>query len=243
MKFDKEIHHRVHSQHRLKLEFTETPFTCDGCKEAGIGLKYTCKVCEFDLHKTCAVAPLIITHPFYERCQFQFYYNPPGKGRRLCDACRREVCGFVYHCNKCDFDMHPCCVNLPRVLDDGETNIYLCMKISDCCLKCGGKGHGWAYRSKCRSYNLHVACVKELMMESWQAMCLNLDKKKAREVQSKIPSLKETLKNHHRGSKGGNGKLKKCCEIAGGAIRLIVGAMLGDPSAVIAAVVGGFISV
>ncbi|PON48339.1 C1-like DC1 containing protein [Trema orientale] len=238
MKIDKEISHPIHPYHKLKLEYTEIPFNCDGCKEAGIGLKYKCVRCEFDLHKTCAAARSTITHPFYNKCEFQLHYSPPGEIRRLCDACRNEVLGFVYHCKRCGFDLHPCCANLPQVLDDGQHTLYLCHKLSSACHRCGGKGSGWAYRSECRAYNLHVACVKELLVESWQAMYLNVDKNKVRELQTRIPSLKGTLKNHHHGG----GKMRKCCEIAGGAVRVIVSAILGDPTALIGAVVGGFMS-
>lgn len=239
MKIDGEIFHPIHPQHKLKLEYTEIPFNCDGCKEAGIGFKHTCKQCEFDLHNACAVADQTFTHPFYRKCEFEFYYQPPGREMRYCDACGKYVLGFVYHCKRCGFDMHPCCANLPQVLDDGEHNLYLCLKLSSSCHRCGCKGGGWSYRSKCKSYSLHVACVKELLVESWQAMYLNVDKNKVREMQTRIPTLKGTLKNHHGGR---GGKVKKCCEMAAGAVSIIVSAILGDPSALIAAVIGGFMS-
>ncbi|XP_077228202.1 uncharacterized protein LOC143861156 [Tasmannia lanceolata] len=239
MKLDREIFHPSHPKHKLKLEYTETPFFCDGCKEAGIGLKYKCDACEFDLHKACALAPPTITHSFYNKCDFGFYYKTPGSAMRICNACRKDVLGFVYHCTRCGFDLHPCCANLPQTLNDGEHNLYLCLKLSSSCHRCGGKGLGWSYRSDCKNYNLHVACVKELLVESWQAIYLNVDKNKLREIQTRIPSLRGTLENHHR-KRGG--KVRKCCEIAGGAVCVIVSAILGDPTAIIAAVVGGFIS-
>lgn len=77
-------------------------------------------------------------------------------------------------------------------------------------------------------------------MESWQAMYLNVDKNKVREMQTRIPSLGAAMDNHHH--RKGKGKVKKCCQIAGGAVRVVVSAILGDPTAIIAAVVGGFIS-
>ncbi|TYH37034.1 hypothetical protein ES332_D12G013500v1 [Gossypium tomentosum] len=171
--------------------------------------------------------------------EFQFNYRPPGQHMRICDACRNDVLGFVYHCKRCDFDLHPCCANLPQVLDDGEHNLYLCFKLSSSCHHCGGKGPGWSYRSQCKSYNLHVACVKELLVESWQAMYLNADKNRVREIQTRIPSLSGKLRNHHGGR---GGKVKKCCQMAGGAVRLIVSAILGDPTAIIGAAVAGFMS-
>ncbi|XVF44654.1 hypothetical protein PTKIN_Ptkin02bG0141200 [Pterospermum kingtungense] len=158
---------------------------------------------------------------------------------RICDACRNDVLGFVYHCKGCGFDLHPCCANLSQVLDDGEHNLYLCLKLSRSYHLCGGKGPGWSYRSECKNYNLHVSCAIELLVESWEAMYLNADKNKMiRKMQTRIPSLKVmgTLKNHH------GGKVKKCCKMAGWAVRLIVFAILGDPTAIIAAVVSGFMS-
>ncbi|KAL5977565.1 hypothetical protein ACLOJK_041463 [Asimina triloba] len=242
MKLDKEIIHPSHPRHKLKIEYTEDPFRCDGCKEAGIGLKYTCSssACDFDLHKACAVAPPAISHPFYKKCDFRFCLQPPGSVTRVCDACRKDVLGFVYHCKRCGFDLHPCCANLPQVLDDGERNLYLCIKLSSPCHRCGGKGPGWCYRSECKNYTLHVACVKELLVENWQAIyCNGSNKSKGRELHTRIPSLRGMMANHHNGR---GGKVRKCCQIAGGAIRVIVGAILGDPTAIIAAVVGGFMS-
>jgi hypothetical protein len=79
-----------------------------------------------------------------------------------------------------------------------------------------------------------------LLVESWQAIYLNVDKSKVREMQTRIPSLKGTLRNNH-GERSG-GKVMKCCQIAGGAVSAIVSAILGDPTPIIAAVVGRLIS-
>ncbi|GMH13483.1 hypothetical protein Nepgr_015324 [Nepenthes gracilis] len=239
MKIDKELVHPIHPQHELKLEYTEMPFNCAGCKEAGIGLKHHCHDCQFDLHKVCALAAPTINHPFYKKCHFQFYHQPPGSIPRVCDACNNHVQGFVYHCKNCGFDLHPCCASLPRSLDDGEVKLFLCVKISGQCHYCGGKGAGWSYRSQCKTYNLHVSCVKRLLVERWEAMYLNVDEHKVKEVQTKIPSLKGILANHH-GERGG--KLRKCCQIAGSAIGIIVSAVLGEPTTLIASVIGGLMS-
>ncbi|KAK8659632.1 hypothetical protein V6N13_029829 [Hibiscus sabdariffa] len=158
---------------------------------------------------------------------------------RICDVCQKDVLGFVYHCKLCDFDLHPCCASLPQVSDDGEHNLYLCLKVLGSCHHCGGKGPGWSYRSQCKSYNLHVSCAKEFLVESWQAMYFNANKNRVRELQTRILTLNGTLRNRN----GGRGrKAKKCCEMAGGAVRLIVSAILGDPTAIIGAVVAGLMS-
>lgn len=72
-------------------------------------------------------------------------------------------------------------------------------------------------------------------------MYLNVDRSKIRGMQTRIPSLKGTLRSHH-GDGGKGGKLKKCCQIAGTAISIIVSAVLGDPTALVAGVVAGFMS-
>ncbi|WOL13947.1 hypothetical protein Cni_G22727 [Canna indica] len=248
-----ELYHPSHPQHRLRAEYMETPFLCDGCKEAGIGLKYTCAVCEFDLHKACALAPPAVAHPFYGRCDFRLHARPPGPGARACDACRKEVLGLVYHCSRCGFDLHPCCANLPRRLDDGDGHRFeLCTKLPGgaACHRCGAKGRGWCYRSECKNYNLHVSCVKEMLVESWEAIYLGQGRRKSKGMGqtaatvpslrgTTVPSLRGTTQSYHRGK--AVGKVRRCCEIAVTGLRIIISAILGDPTAIIAAVVGTLI--
>ncbi|KAG7035018.1 hypothetical protein SDJN02_01811, partial [Cucurbita argyrosperma subsp. argyrosperma] len=238
MKIEKEITHPIHPCHKLTLNYTEAPFNCDGCQEAGIGYNYKCHQCGFHMHKVCAVGAPTITHPFYKKCEFKLHHRPPGQAKRVCDACRTHIHGFVYHCNACDFDLHPCCASLPQVLDDGQRHLYLCHKLSSSCHGCGGKGLGWSYRSKCRTYNLHLSCVKEMLVESWQAVYFNVDKNKVREMVTTIPRLKGSMQDR----RGVRGTVEKCGRVAGAAARAIISAILGDPSAIVAAVVGGIIS-
>ena len=121
------------------------------------------------------------------------------------------------------------------MLDDGEVKLYLYKKVSSACHKCGRKGRSWSYRSTCKKYNLHVACVREMLMESWPDIYVG--RGKARSMETRIPSLKNTLQNHHHKSKG---KVKKCCELAGLAVQFVISAVLGDPTTLIAGVIGSF---
>ena len=236
MKYN-EISHFSHLQHTLKFEYTEFPFKCDGCKEVGIGSRYRCATCDFDLHMHCALPSSSITHPFYTKCSFQFLSRPPGDTPRFCNACEKDVTGFVYHCKSCGFDLHPCCAKLPMMLDDGDVKLYLYRKVSAACHKCGRKGRSWSYRSTCKKYNLHVACVREMLMESWHDIYVG--RGKGRRLETRIPSLKNTLHTHHKKSKG---KVQKCCEIAGLAVQFIISALLGDPTTLIAGVIGSLMS-
>ncbi|MQL69975.1 hypothetical protein Taro_002284 [Colocasia esculenta] len=278
-----EITHFSHPQHKLRFEYVEVPFKCDGCKEVGIGSRFKCALCDYDLHKHCALpAPssspaAVFYHPFYSKCAFQFLARPPGDAPRFCNACEKDVNGFVYHCRACGFDLHPCCANLPHTLEAGDgLRLYLYRKVGAPCHRCGRKGRSWSYRSSCKKYNLHVSCVMEMLVESWQEIYFgggvgaggggaagyatsgggyvttrgygaggfgNVPRKvdggyggigKA----NRIPSIKGTAQNRHRRK----GKVKKCCEMAGMAVQFIISAVLGDPTAIIAGVIGSFIS-
>ncbi|XP_058190262.1 uncharacterized protein LOC131307656 [Rhododendron vialii] len=253
MKYN-EITHVSHPQHKLKFEYTEIPFKCDGCKEAGIGSRYKCTACDYDLHLHCALPSPSLAHPFYTKCSFQFLLKPPGSVARYCNACEKDVTGFVYHCSACGFDLHPCCAKLPMVLDDGEVKLYLYRKVSAACHRCGRKGRSWSYRSTCKKYNLHVACVKEMLVDNWHEIYFGNKTDKGnnmpyynsststRKLETSIPSLKNTLQAYHHQKSSSKGKVQKCCELAGLAVQFVISAVLGDPTTLIAGVVGTLMS-
>ncbi|CAN6338794.1 unnamed protein product [Urochloa humidicola] len=250
-----EVAHFSHPQHRLRLEHHDTPFRCDGCLEPGIGARFRCPHpgCDHDLHRQCAL-PLSspsppLRHPFYPRCAFVFLAAAPGApGSRYCNACGRGVGGCAYHCRACGFDLHPCCAALPHALDaGGGVRLRLHPDSSGgggaACHRCGHRGRSWSYRSQCGSFNLHVACVRDMLIESWHGGggggggC-------------KVPAIRGASKSAHasreysywgRKKKKGN-KVKRCCEIAGFAGQVVISAVLGDPTAFIAGVIGSLIA-
>ncbi|KAL7602049.1 hypothetical protein Lser_V15G24727 [Lactuca serriola] len=238
--FISNFNHHEH-EHNLNHNYTQIPFKCNGCKEAGIGSNYTCTTCNHNLHIHCAPPSPSISHPFYTKCTFQFLPTPPGSLPRYCNACEKDILGFVYHCHACGFDLHPCCAKLPTILDDGEVKLYLCRKVRSSCHRCGGRGRSWSYRSVCKKYNLHVSCAKEMLVESWHDICYGGGMYGQNwNVEIKIPSLKGTLmKNYHKKTKG---RMKKCCKIAGLALQFVISAVLGDPTTLIVGVVGALMS-
>lgn len=130
------------------------------------------------------------------------------------------------------------------VLDDGEVKLYLYRKVSAPCHRCGRKGRSWSYRSACKKYNLHVACVREMLVENWHELYFgrgksNINNTTRRLEMNKIPSLRNTLQTPHQ---RGKGKMKKCCEMAGLALQFVISAVLGDPTVLIAGVIGGLMS-
>lgn len=75
-------------------------------------------------------------------------------------------------------------------------------------------------------------------METWHE--LYLGRGKSKKLETRIPSLKSTLqtpRNHKS-----KGKVKKCCEMAGLAVQFVISAVLGDPTALIAGVIGTMMS-
>ncbi|QCD89371.1 uncharacterized protein LOC114173007 [Vigna unguiculata] len=231
-----EISHFGHKQHKLTFDYSESPFQCDGCKELGIGSRYSCSLCDFDLHTHCSIPSPSLFHPFYPKCSFHFLSHPPGNTPRYCNACQKPVKGFLFHCFSCGFDLHPCCAKLPTVIgsddnkddsDKNEVRLLLYRTVRSACHRCGQKGRGWSYRSSCKRYNLHVACVRELVVESWHEG-------------GGLKTLVESGCHKGRGGKGG--RVRRCCEVAGVAVQVAVSAVLGDPTALIAGIVGSLVS-
>lgn len=249
MKYN-EISHFSHPQHKLRIEFTEVPYKCDGCKEIGIGSCYKCNLCDYDLHMHCAIPTPVIYHPFYPKCSFVFMSRPPGNVPRYCNACERGISGFVYHCKSCGFDLHPCCAKLPTTLEDGEIKLYLYRKVTATCQRCGRKGRSWSYRSSDKKYNLHVACVKDMLIESWQDLYygrgLSRTTTRGGTTIPDVPGLKTVLLQTHShrytNTKNRGSKVQKCCEMAGMTLQFVISAVLGDPTSLIAGVIGSLMS-
>lgn len=123
--------------------------------------------------------------------------------------------------------------------------LKLVLKVGGACHKCGRKGNSWTYRSSCKKYNLHVSCVMEMLLDSWHDIYFGggghgsngTMTKGFMGNNTKIPCIRGAKINHHRSK----GKVKRCCELAGLALQFIISAVLGDPTAVIAGVIGSFI--
>lgn len=56
---------------------------------------------------------------------------------------------------------------LLTVLDNGEIKLYLYRKVSSTCPRCGRKWRSLGYILNCKKYNLHVACMRKILVESW----------------------------------------------------------------------------
>ena len=172
--------HPSHPWHGLELKNYMKPYTCNGCKEKGFGPRYRCERCDFNLHQACSYTSLrLSSHDYFPGSKFKFLRNPPKPCHPeciiRCDACRKTVKGYVFHCEEDDIDLHPCCRNLKRSYQIEEVKFKLHRKVRGKCMWCnrknlkdgGNNDNGWSYVSECDNYHVHVACVTEMALEEW----------------------------------------------------------------------------
>jgi hypothetical protein len=103
------------------------------------------------------------------------------------------------------------------------------------------------YRSSCKKYNLHVACVREMIVESWHHIYVGRSNGRtttmATMVETGVPlSLKSNLHTAQNGGGRSKGKVRKYAEMAGMAVQIVVSAVLGDPTVLIAGIMGSLMS-
>ncbi|XP_022892657.1 putative late blight resistance protein homolog R1B-23 isoform X2 [Olea europaea var. sylvestris] len=165
-----------------ELKTYEKLFWCDGCKMNGFGEWYTCNLCGHGLHKDCRQPKSKVSHENFGGSIFKFHYKPftrLGKKyrrefSRICDACGKVICGFNYHCEEENLDLHPCCGKLVKELVIDGMIFDLEAKLSSKCGMCGQKKiprvennvPGWSYVSQCKRYHFHVYCMTEMLHES-----------------------------------------------------------------------------
>lgn len=129
------------------------------------------------------------------------------------------------------------------------------MKVSASCDRCGRKGRSWSYRSSDKKYNLHVACVKDMLIESWQDLYYGRGLSRSSSTSTtarvrtrmpEVPGLKgallQTHSHRYTTSKSKGSKVQKCCEMAGMTLQFVISAVLGDPTTLIAGVIGSLMS-
>ncbi|XP_020252545.1 uncharacterized protein LOC109829878 isoform X2 [Asparagus officinalis] len=246
MKYD-EIILPVHPDHVLKLKTKAKPYTCNGCYEYGLHTRYTCNEpsCNFHLHKACALGSIhepTITHAFYPNRTFLFLASPENAGQ-ICNACAREIKGCNYHCFDEDLYLHPSCAKLPFTRDEGDVKLALKYKVSSKCYKCKKKKYkdekrSWSYA--CEDCHLHVACVKDMLIEDWERGYLGhgggsgKGKAKVKDemalVATEMPKLQIVI---DKGKKKWSSKLAKIVKYMKIIIASIIGAVTGDPTALV----------
>ena len=115
---------------------------------------------------------------------------------------------------------------------DGVT-IRLKDKLPSKCMKCGSKEiakgiRGWCYVSSSGNYCYHVACMKEMILESWR---------RQQETGDPTSSLALQCLNHSqemaRQSDSSSSKAKRLWKKAITVVMLFISAIFGDPTSLI----------
>jgi hypothetical protein len=110
-----EIKHFSH-EHDLKLidEQFDNDEKCDGCMWPIYPPFYICTSCTFFLHKSCVellrkMSHLLHQHPLILLPSILLPWPLYVNKCFSCNACKRACNGFVYHCDKCYFDLDVQC--------------------------------------------------------------------------------------------------------------------------------------
>ncbi|KAI4346973.1 hypothetical protein L6164_007831 [Bauhinia variegata] len=246
-----EMNHPSHP-HTLTLKPPGVPYHCSGCQELGFGPSYRCDYddCRFILHDECANAPSTGVHRFFKNSHFKFYEQPPGSKTRVCDACGKDILGFVYHCPRTEYDLHPCCMKLKESISDNGAKITLklCNKVPSNCLKCNSRNTfngiaGWSYASRDGKYCYHVSCVKEMVVEKWKMGYFSAGESNRTQMldyESQVAMTSTEMMQIGQGSIGRT--VSKYIRIAKIMFKLIFSAIFGDPISAIAALVEAMVS-
>ncbi|XP_057808024.1 protein VACUOLELESS GAMETOPHYTES-like [Salvia miltiorrhiza] len=163
------IDHFTHA-HPLAAADDDQEFSCDGCKTIGIGKRFRCKACDFDLHDYCGTCPRSLPSFMHHHALTLVLRKPakPGAARavnRVCDVCRESVDGLFYRCKECEFDVHPLCTQLPEKLKHALHKVHPLILRSPpaagACAVCRRPCSGWRYGCGACRVDIHLECVLE----------------------------------------------------------------------------------
>lgn len=238
--------HRSHPKHPLVMVDGERRYKCDGCKMYGIGKRYTCKRCDFDLHPKCMFPSNTIT---IQGQECHFHEKPPigihcTKANctkcRTCDACGMTIMGFVYHCPNTDWDFHPTCVKLENKISIEDVTFSPQKQgLSNCawCKRRLLKGAvekitGWSSVAEDEDYNLHVYGVMDMVMQL-QGSSSNFNEGHTRDRDLSL-ALKGTTELPLKNKSKKVSKTNKWLKMFKVFIGTVFSILLGDPTTLIA---------
>ncbi|KAG6397966.1 hypothetical protein SASPL_139416 [Salvia splendens] len=108
-----QVEHPSHPDHPLTLMRKPLfSFCCDGCGVNDVDMAYICSTCEFMVHKTCALMPLILPINLrYHHHHLSLAFSVPMKHQTYifyCDVClgKLDRTRWMYYCGDCRFIAH-----------------------------------------------------------------------------------------------------------------------------------------
>nr|XP_009602754.1 uncharacterized protein LOC104097843 [Nicotiana tomentosiformis] len=162
------IQHFTHPKHPLTVYDSNTKYLCYGCKIPGIGKRYRCHGCEFDLHEYCGICPTILSSFMHLNHSLKLVVRKPQGNRqfdRICNICCDSVEGLFYRCEVCEFDVHPLCTQLPETLRHALHQAHplrlLGSSEAGTCAVCRGACNAstWRYRCQLCKFDIHMGCL------------------------------------------------------------------------------------
>ncbi|OMP03975.1 Zinc finger, PHD-type [Corchorus olitorius] len=175
-----EIKHAYH-EHSLIMTFVgevEQDCVCDGCMRSISVPFYSCKECEFFLHRLCAELPRVKEHAIHKHnlVLLKPYEVHSIKFLAFCVACNRFHHGFRYKCDtvSCRFEIDVQCSLLSDSLmhPSHEHMLLITDKYKGNCSHCNNKNR-FAFRYPSQLYC--DSCEEERHQKDWFYHCEKCD--------------------------------------------------------------------
>ncbi|XP_042005537.1 uncharacterized protein LOC121754226 [Salvia splendens] len=120
--------HPSHPQHDLHFSKKTRwcPFPCDACGATKKGDSYTCNICDYWIHESCALLPASKDFPHHHHSLSLAFYLPPEYIQYDFDC---AICNttlplrrWVYHCHLCRYVVHLNCATSTFDNDNENAN-------------------------------------------------------------------------------------------------------------------------
>ncbi|KAG9160777.1 hypothetical protein Leryth_008616 [Lithospermum erythrorhizon] len=154
------INHPTHPKHPLEELNNDSEYSCDGCNTSGVGTRYHCSICSFDLHEHCAKCPVKLSS--YVHPRHALVLENKASIDRFCDVCGDLVNGLFYSCEECLIDIHPICTLFPlNAKHDPHPQHVLRLQPGKpgWCVECREICNFWRYRCNTCCIDVHPNCV------------------------------------------------------------------------------------
>ena len=185
------IQHFTHPPHPLTEISEDKEFKCDGCERLGIGQRYQCQECSFNLHMHCGHCPPYLSsfvHP-----KHRLHLNIVQRSRATfssknacCEVCGVSVGQLFYQCKRCEIFVHPLCSQLPQyvcyIADKHHILELHHHKQSSSCTSCEEQCIHWFYKCSTCPVVLHIDCLLSMLLQKERSIPLPSSSQKIRSI-------------------------------------------------------------
>ncbi|KAJ0724518.1 putative chromatin regulator PHD family [Helianthus annuus] len=150
-----------------EVEFVEEDHQCNLCKEQIWSFHicyYSCKTCNYSLHKFCAELPRNLqNHPLHPGHHLSFYSIDDYEFKcHVCNLMQKNIPG--YNCRTCDFQMDIICATLLEQKINHHSHPHQLDRMScpivSSCVACGNKHEGVFFHcTTCPRFLINLECA------------------------------------------------------------------------------------